>query len=160
LGAPGTGHQGELMKLPRLGPRGEGWVVAQLGLGALVVGAQWVGPRGPVVPAIVVVMAGLALLGWAIWALGRALTPFPRPRQGVQRVRRGPYRFLSHPMYVAAVVVCAGAAIHAPMAAIPTAILALVLSLKARVEEEWLDETARELPGASMPDGDHPSQRR
>jgi protein-S-isoprenylcysteine O-methyltransferase Ste14 len=130
------------VKLPRLGKRGEGWVVAQLALGALVLGALWVGPRGPTVPAILVASSGLALLGWAIWALGRALTPFPQPRPGVRRVTRGPYRFLAHPMYVAAVVICLGAAIRAPLAAIPTAILALVLTLKARVEDDWLDETA------------------
>jgi protein-S-isoprenylcysteine O-methyltransferase Ste14 len=134
------------VRLPRLGPRGEGWVAAQFFLGALVLGAQWLGPRGPLLPAAVVVGLGFALLAWSLWALGSAVTPFPRPLPGVRRVSRGPYRFLAHPMYVAAVTICTGFSINAPVAAIPTAVVAVVLVLKARVEEEWLDEEARREP--------------
>jgi protein-S-isoprenylcysteine O-methyltransferase Ste14 len=135
------------MKVPHLGPRGEGWVVAQFILGGLILAAQWVGPHGPVVWALAFVGAGLALLGWAAWSLGPALTPFPRPRPAVRRVTTGPYRFLAHPMYVAVGVICVGATIHAPLSAIPGSFAVVLLAFKARLEREWLDETARQVGG-------------
>ena len=132
------------MKVPRLGPRGEGWVVAQVILVGFLVAAQMVPPHGPVVWALAFVVVGLALLTWAAWTLGPALTPFPKPKPGVKLVTTGPYRFLAHPMYVAVGVICVGAAIHAPLAAIPGVLAGVLLVLKARLEREWLEEAMRQ----------------
>jgi len=101
------------------------------------------GPRGPWLPAVLLAAVGVGLAGWAIAALGPALAHVPRPRDGVTRVRRGPYRFLRHPIYVGLLAACAGLAIRAPLAWLPTVLLAAVLALKARLETEWLASRER-----------------
>ena len=49
---------------------------------------------------------GLVLFAWAVWALGRNFTVMPEPKPGNTLVRRGPYRWLRHPMYTS-VILCA-----------------------------------------------------
>lgn len=127
--------------VPQLGPRGEGWVVAQTVLLALVVAAQLVGPRSGVWWQLPPLAAGGVLLAWSAWALGPALSPFPRPLPTTtRRVRRGPYRFVAHPMYAGVLLACVAASLRAPYAWAPTVVLALVFGAKARLESRWLDE--------------------
>lgn len=129
---------------PQLGPRGEGWVAAQTVLLALVVVAQLVGPRDGAWWQLAPLAAGALLLAWSAWALGRALSPFPRPRpETTGRVRRGPYRFVAHPMYAGVLLACVAASLRAPYAWAPTVVLALVFVAKARLESRWLDELER-----------------
>ena len=104
---------------------------------AVIAAAAVFGPTWTTVWALPFVVAGAALFAWSAWALGPALTPFPRPRPGTRRVVHGPYRFIRHPMYVSVLLLCIAASLHAPLAFVPTALLAVVLALKARVETEW-----------------------
>ncbi len=126
---------------PELGRRGGGWVLIQFALLALVVGAQLVGPVGSGWWALPFLLAGVMLFTASARALGPALTPFPRPREGVVRTTRGPYRRLRHPMYVAVLLLCVAASVRHPLAWAPTAVLALVLAAKARLESGYLDES-------------------
>ena len=73
-------------RIPSLGRRGEGWVIAQSVAIVAIVVAGLVGPAWPdAVDAFLLMMgvvsaaAGVALLAGGIAALGSSLTPFPRP---------------------------------------------------------------------------------
>ena len=75
-------------------------------------------------------------------ALGRALTPFPRPKRGSDLVVRGPYRIVRHPIYAAGILFFLGYSLFASMPALAlTLVLVVLWAHKARVEEEWLAES-------------------
>lgn len=64
----------------------------------------------------------------------------PTPRAGGQLVQSGPYRWIRHPMYTAVMacgLACAWAA-SSVWGWISVAALAIVLGVKAEVEERWL----------------------
>ena len=141
------------MTVPTLGPRGEGWVAAQLvlfaaiGLGGLV-GA--VSVNGGLVPltlaaGVVLIAVGLLVVVWGAVALGSNLTPFPRPRAEATLVEAGPYRYVRHPIYSGLVVAALGWSIAtvSPLALVPTVLLALLFDAKSRREEAWLTERVR-----------------
>lgn len=132
----------------RLGPRGEGWVVLQIAVIAAVVAAGVAGPPWPgaatpwrEVAAALAALGGVALLGGAAAALGRQLTPLPRPVAGGGLRDRGVYARARHPMYGGALLlVLAFALASSPVALAPTAAAAAFLDAKRRVEEAWLLE--------------------
>ena len=146
-----------MAEVPALGERGGGWVAVQFAVMAAIVVACLVGPGwpDPVARPLSVVGAALALVGGivafvAARALGRALTPFPRPRHGSGVVARGPYRVVRHPMYSAGALFLAGCSLaFSPVALALAVVLLVVWGLKAQVEERFL---LRELPdyGAYM----------
>jgi len=109
-------------------------VLAALGARGLAVG------RSPLdVPLLA--GAGIALGLWALSAnrIGN-FNIRPDPRQGGRLVRHGPYRWIRHPMYSAlllAGVACTRAAGDLT-SLLALGALALVLGLKARVEERAL----------------------
>lgn len=70
------------------------WLCALLPLALRVRGTAW-----PSVP-------GLLIALWALWALGDSFSVAPEDR-GL--VRRGPYRFVRHPMYAGEILACLGA---------------------------------------------------
>jgi protein-S-isoprenylcysteine O-methyltransferase Ste14 len=127
-------------------------VVAQFAVMTAVVIAAVVGPAWPaavgwplVVAGAVLALAGGVLAVVAARALGRGLTPFPRPNHGARIVERGPYRVARHPMYAAGGLFLAGVSLaSSPVALALTAVLLVVWGLKARVEERFLLEA---LPG-------------
>lgn len=93
------------------------------------------------------VLAGLALGGWAIAANRPGnFNIHPAPRAGGHMVDAGPYRWIRHPMYGSVLLAGAGcvpaaAALPAPGLALAGAAwitLAAVLASKARLEEGWL----------------------
>lgn len=96
-------------RLPALGPRGEGWVVAQFVLFAILtsaglrdlVGHGSVTPWGPAVSVIglVAIVIGGGVAGRGIWDLRSSLSPFPRPIAGAPLVESGAYRLIRHPIY-------------------------------------------------------------
>ncbi len=98
-------------------------------------------PEGAVVTGIALLVAAKALKYWAIGTLGvrwsfRVLVP-----PGAPLIRRGPYRFLSHPNYVAIIGELAAFAliVRAPVAAIGALGWFGVLILRRiRVEERAL----------------------
>jgi protein-S-isoprenylcysteine O-methyltransferase Ste14 len=144
LAAPGGG-------IPSLGPRGEGWVVLQVvclalvALGALVAPGfapgEDPGPFGLLGDALIV--GGLALIGWGSATLraARALTVLPYPTANAALVESGAYRFVRHPLYGGLLIAALGASVaRASLGAfLATVALAIVLDLKRRREEAWLD---------------------
>jgi methyltransferase len=121
-------------------------VVLHTGLlvGALV--EAWV--ARPHVPAalawsmLLLVLASQALRWWCIATLGHAWNTRVIVVPGAPRVRRGPYRWLPHPNYVAVVV--EGAALPLVHAAWVTAVVftvlnAALLSVRLRVESSALE---------------------
>jgi protein-S-isoprenylcysteine O-methyltransferase Ste14 len=127
--------------------RGGWWVVAQVPLLALAVvlppwtaradggfgqPLQWLG-LALAAGGIILVLAGLV-------ALGRALTPFPHPREGAQLVTRGVYRLVRHPIYIGLLVGAFGWALAwLSVAGVAyTALLAVFFDRKARREERWM----------------------
>jgi protein-S-isoprenylcysteine O-methyltransferase Ste14 len=137
-------------RLPALGPRGEGWVVGQLVLLAIIAivglrdlyGHGSLTPWGPAVSVVgimaIVVAGGLAARG--IWDLRSGLSPFPRPVAGAPLIESGAYRLLRHPIYSGLVLGAIGwGLVTGSVPAIGAAgLLFLLLAAKSHREELWL----------------------
>lgn len=137
------------MQVPALGPRGEGWVAAQVVLFGVIAVAGLTSltsaPAGGPAPArvvggaILIVAGGLAALR-GVLDLGTNLTPFPHPRPAATLVETGTYRFVRHPVYAG--IVLAGLGWGLATWSWAAVALSLVLfglfDLKARREEAWL----------------------
>jgi protein-S-isoprenylcysteine O-methyltransferase Ste14 len=94
-----------------------------------------------VVLGLLVAVAGLLLVLLGLGALGRSLTPFPRPHARAELREGGVLKLVRHPIYGGLLLVAlAWSLAEAPLACVPTLLLALVFDLKARREEEWLSE--------------------
>ena len=125
--------------------RGGLWVLAQGGLvlGVVVLGAEChtssLDARLHV--AGLVFLSASALFGLAgTCALGRSLTPFPKPAARAKLVEHGIYGIIRHPLYVSVVSGAVGWSLFRqswPAAAL-SAILAVFFDAKARREERWL----------------------
>jgi protein-S-isoprenylcysteine O-methyltransferase Ste14 len=140
-----------MTRLPALGPRGEGWLAAQLGL-ILFVGyapqldgaPAWGGPAATLttVIGISLVTLGVALAVIAAWQLAeaRALTALPFPRAHGELVQAGAYRYVRHPIYsgIELATLGWGLAYASPLALLGGAALFAVLAMKAAREEAWL----------------------
>jgi protein-S-isoprenylcysteine O-methyltransferase Ste14 len=134
--------------VPKLGPRGEGWVALQFALLAAIVAAGLLGPAWPRTPreilepvGLLVLGAGAGVLALGVAALGRSLTPLPRPLAGATLCRRGIYRRARHPIYGGLIAIALGWSLAEAPLALPLAVLlAGVLALKSRSEEAWLLE--------------------
>ena len=90
--------------------------------------------------ALMLVGAGVALAG--AMALGRNLTPFPKPSDSAQLVLHGIYAVIRHPLYTSVIVVAIGWALvwQSWPALLVAATLIPFFSAKARHEERWLRE--------------------
>lgn len=137
-------------RLPSLGPRGEGWVIGQFVLIALV-GALGLRdrPRRPIGRALAapLTLAGLASISVGAFVavrgaqdLGANLTPMPRPLPDAELVETGMYRRIRHPLYAAVLLLTAGwaAVTQSVRALVAAGVLAVWLDTKARREEAWL----------------------
>lgn len=132
--------------LPSLGRRGEGWVVAQVLLAAIVALGEILGPRWPeplasalFAAGVVVAVAGLVLLLGGTAALGRSLTPFPKPKDAASLSEAGAYAFVRHPIYGGVILGFAGWSLaRTPLGLFLTAVVVGFLELKSRREEAWL----------------------
>jgi protein-S-isoprenylcysteine O-methyltransferase Ste14 len=131
-------------RLPSLGPRGEGWVVLQVVLMAAVLAGGFFGPGWPVgvrVVGIALAAVGGGFLVASARALGRSLTPLPRPRRRAELVEDGPYRLVRHPIYGAGLLGFLG---YGLATSVPALALAALLGpfwvLKSSLEERWLEE--------------------
>ena len=146
--------------------RGGRWVVAQFALIALVLAAGWLPPGWPgfadrVLPSIGAVcsLLGLLVAAWAWRTLERAATPFPLPREGGRLVETGPYEYVRHPIYSAALLFFVGYTLAtSPTALVPLAALAVLWRNKAGLEEELLEQRYPDyrdyrvrVPGAFVP---------
>jgi protein-S-isoprenylcysteine O-methyltransferase Ste14 len=139
-----------MSSLPSLGPRGEGWVVLQFALLALVAlaglatGEAWNG-----LPATLSTFGGLGLVGVGavlvgkgLLDLGRNLTPVPRPRDDAELVATGSYATVRHPIYGGLIAIAFGWGLAAasPITLLLAVVLAVFFELKSRREEAWLSE--------------------
>jgi len=137
-------------RVPALGPRGEGWVVAQFVLFAIIaiaglqdlVGHGSVTPWGPAVSVIgiVAIVVGGVVAGRGLWDLRFSLSPFPRPIAGAALVESGAYRLIRHPIYSGLVLGAIGwGLVTGSILAIGAAgLLFLLLAAKSHREEAWL----------------------
>ncbi len=122
--------------------RGGRWVLAQTLLMVLFVALVFVPPYWPRqlsfvgIPLAVVGAVGAV---WSARALGKSLTPYPRPRATGELIERGPYRFVRHPIYLAGLAFFLGVGLASSL---PATFGALVLGAlwrrKASVEEAYL----------------------
>jgi protein-S-isoprenylcysteine O-methyltransferase Ste14 len=131
-------------RLPRLGPRGEGWVVLQLVLMAAALGGGFFPPGWPIgvrVLGIAFAVVGAGFLVASVRALGRSLTPLPKPRRQAELVEAGPYRLVRHPIYGAGILAFLGYGLATSVPALAfAALLGPFWALKSTVEEQWLEE--------------------
>jgi protein-S-isoprenylcysteine O-methyltransferase Ste14 len=137
-------------RLPALGPRGEGWVVAQLVLFAIIAMAglrdlvadgfasRWGSAVSIAGVGAIVVGGSVALRG--LWDLRASLSPFPRPVAGAPLIVAGAYRLIRHPIYSGLVLGAIGwGMVTGSILAIGTAgLLFLLFAAKSRREEIWL----------------------
>lgn len=132
------------LRLPSLGPRGEGWLAGQLVLLAAVIAAGFVGPPWPgsttlVVVGVVLVASGLGFALAGIVGLGSSLTPMPRPKDAASLREDGVFGLARHPIYGGVLVAALGWSLATrPLALLPTALAEAFLELKSRREEAWL----------------------
>ena len=137
-------------RLPALGPRGEGWVAAQLVLFAIIaiagvrdlVGHGSLTPWGPVISVVgivtILVGGGVAMRG--IWDLRSGLSPFPKPIAGSPLVESGAYQLIRHPIYSGLVLGAIGwGLVTGSVLTLGAAgVLFLLLAAKSHREEAWL----------------------
>jgi protein-S-isoprenylcysteine O-methyltransferase Ste14 len=137
-------------RLPDLGPRGEGWVVAQFVLFALIAatGLRDVVSRGswiasgpvPALAGVAAILAGSLVAGRGVWDVRASFSPFPRPVAGAPLIESGAYRLVRHPIYSGLVLAAVGWGIltGSILAIMSAALLFLLLAGKSRREEAWL----------------------
>lgn len=132
------------MRASSASDRGGGWVAGQAILMVLIVVLVFLPPFWPSrlsfvgIPLAVLGAAGFA---WAARALGKSMTPYPRPRETGELIEQGPYRFVRHPIYVAGLLFFLGVGLSSSL---PATLGALALGAlwwrKALVEEAHLRE--------------------
>ncbi len=138
-------------RLPALGPRGEGWVIAQFVLFAII-GAAGLrdevrgglpGSWGwlPLVVGLGLIAGGAVLAGRAGWDLRASFSPFPRPVDGARLIETGAYRLVRHPIYGGLILAGLGwgLATSSILAVLATGLLLVLFAAKGRREEAWLE---------------------
>lgn len=109
---------------------------------AWIVGLWWLAPRQPVVPLwLAVFFVAQVLRLWVLATLKERWTTRIIVLPGEPLVRRGPYRFLSHPNYVVVAIELAALPLAFGLvgfAALFTVLNALVLAIRIRAENAAL----------------------
>ena len=144
----------ERVRIPALGPRGEGWVALQSVVLLAAVVCAVVGPAWPrsVEPELriagfVLEAAGAALFLAARVELGRSFTVLPRPRKRASLRRHGVYAYARHPIYGGLLLFLVGLALHrSALVFLPASALAVVFLFKSMREEAWLAERFPDYP--------------
>ena len=127
-----------------MGKRGEGWFVLQM----VLFGVIALAPRGldVVFPLWLRALgAALLLLGglfgtWGMVALGRNLTPYPKPIDDGELVTQGPYCLVRHPIYAGLILATLGWGLWraSALGATLAVVMLVFFDLKSRREEQWL----------------------
>lgn len=130
--------------------RGGAWVLAQIPLLILMIFVpQWTGIAAWRSSAalqwsgLLLLAAGILLAALAVGALGRGLTPFPRPPRRARLCQGGAYALVRHPIYTGFTLAAIGwSLLWASAAGIVLAIaLGVFFDRKAVREEAWLRRT-------------------
>jgi protein-S-isoprenylcysteine O-methyltransferase Ste14 len=81
-------------------------------------------------------------------ALGRNLTPFPKPSDGTRFVQRGIYGLMRHPLYTAVICASVGWSLIQPSwsSFAASVVMAVFFDAKARHEERWLRQQFPDYP--------------
>lgn len=135
-----------------MGKRGEGWVILQFVIFALILVAPkieafsfplWLRAVG-----VLLLVLGGVLGSLGVLSLGKSLSPFPKPVKGGQFVGSGAYAFVRHPIYSGLIFGSLGwALLTDTLLGVGLAVLLLVFfDLKSRREERWLAESYPEYP--------------
>lgn len=110
-------------------------------------------PTAAVVAGMVLMVAGAVLRRYCFYALGRSFTGVVTVKEGQQLVQSGPYRFVRHPSYTAAILMFTGVGV-ALESGISVGILLLahcyLYGRRVAVEEKALVETLGEAYTAYM----------
>lgn len=134
------------------GARGEWYVVAQVGLFALVV----LGPRtsaglpawsatavrATTVVGLALMLAGALLSVAGLLRLGPNLTPLPYPKDCSELVDTGAYAIVRHPIYSGLILGAFGWGlwVHGWLTLLWAIVLFAFFDVKSRLEERWLAE--------------------
>jgi protein-S-isoprenylcysteine O-methyltransferase Ste14 len=129
-----------------MGKRGEGWFLIQLALFALILLSSRIGPW--VFPTWLRALGGVLLLiggisgTLGIFALGRNLSPFPKPIEGGSLVTNGVYGMVRHPIYTGLILGTLGWGLlmSSALGLLLAVVLFLFFDRKSRREEAWLME--------------------
>jgi protein-S-isoprenylcysteine O-methyltransferase Ste14 len=137
-------------RLPALGPRGEGWVIAQFMLFAII-GAAGLrdgvmggvpGSRGwlALLVGVGAIAGGGLLAARGSWDLRASFSPFPRPVEGALLIETGAYRLVRHPIYGGLILAALGWGLvtSSTLALVGAGLLLLLFAAKGRHEEAWL----------------------
>jgi protein-S-isoprenylcysteine O-methyltransferase Ste14 len=137
-------------RIPALGPRGEGWVIAQLVLFAIIGGAGLravvdAGVPGPwgrlaMLVGLLAISGGGLLAARGSWDLRASFSPFPRPVVGAPLIETGAYGLVRHPIYSGLILGALGWALVTSsfVALVSAGLLLLLFAAKGRREEAWL----------------------
>lgn len=136
------------MRIPPLGPRGEGWTFTQVALMLAIIVAGVAGPSWPGDASwfgrgvgILIAIAGASLLVGGMAGIRRSLTPFPRPLEHARLQVGGAYRLVRHPIYGGLILIALGWALtSSPLVLVLTVALVLALEVKSRLEESMLEQ--------------------
>jgi protein-S-isoprenylcysteine O-methyltransferase Ste14 len=138
--------------VPSLGPRGEGWLVLQVVMLALVAAGGALVPRTVALASstvgtgvgFVLMLLGvtMTLLGVSSLWTGRSVSALPHPRRQSALVMTGAYAHIRHPMYTGLILFALGWSVlrESGPALVASLGLAIVLDLKRRREEGWLEQ--------------------
>jgi protein-S-isoprenylcysteine O-methyltransferase Ste14 len=141
-----------MSSVPSLGPRGEGWLALQVVMLLLVAASGAIAPRtagllsstaGIGVGLVLLILGGsVAFVGFGSLQTGHSISALPHPRREMSLVTTGAYSYIRHPIYTGLILSALGWAVvqDSGPALVATFGLAVVLDLKRRREEAWLDQ--------------------
>ena len=137
-----------MSRLPKLGPRGEGWVVIQAAfLAAILAAGLLTGPDWVQATALRVIGGALVVVGVTIGALGiralrRAMTGPLLAERTSHLVQDGIYVVMRHPIYSGQILVTLGwSLVRSSFATLLLSVMyAVFLDLKGRREEAVISE--------------------